>query len=95
MLTALLNAGILFPPQKYGIINVTTNSMMTNYGPSHPKISLPRYGSDHPQDVVPKHKQDAIRQWMKDFLPELAEREWSETRLCWSVAPFLYNDNAL
>lgn len=78
-----LSTGILFPPQRDGIMKVTANSFYTNYAPSHPNISVPRYTSDNPKDGVPRPTIAAIREWMREFVPELADREFCETKFCW------------
>lgn len=56
---------------------------VTNYAKSHSGISLPRYRSDNPQDGVPAEIEARLRKWMESFVPELAHREWFETRICW------------
>jgi sarcosine oxidase/L-pipecolate oxidase len=46
-------------------------------------VSLPRYRSENKGDGVPEPIERKMRNWLKECLPELAEREWFETRLCW------------
>jgi sarcosine oxidase/L-pipecolate oxidase len=58
---------------------------VTNYAPSHAEMSLPRYRSDNPTDGIPEKVETHLRNWMKEFVPELADREWVETRICWYV----------
>ena len=59
---------------------------VTNYAPSHSQMSLPRYRSDNPTDGIPAKVEAQLRNWMKEFVPELADREWAETRICWYVS---------
>ncbi|KAJ3534250.1 hypothetical protein NM208_g7612 [Fusarium decemcellulare] len=62
------------------------SSFVTNYTPSHPHLSLPRYKAENPGDGIPGRKAVTFRRWMKEFVPDIAEREWTETKLCWYVA---------
>lgn len=82
-ITSHLEGGILFPPQKNGIIKVTANSFVTNFATSHPSISTPCYSSRNPNDGVPKDIVAGIRAWLKGFIPEFAEREFCASKFCW------------
>ncbi|KAI6873104.1 hypothetical protein KC343_g1408 [Hortaea werneckii] len=78
--------GIMFPPQKDGIIKIGAVQFVTNCDPKHKgSPSLPRYRCDHPHDTVPKPVEDRIRAWVRQLTPELAERLWFETRICWDA----------
>lgn len=78
-----LEGGLIFPPQEDGIMKVATIHFVTNYAPAHPSVSLPRYRSDNPTDGVPKLIEDKVRNFVRDVIPELADRTWDETRICW------------
>ena len=75
--------GIVFPPQEDGIIKIGAVHFVTNYHKSHPDVSLPRYRSDNTKDGIPKPIETQLRTWLKEILPDLADREWFETRICW------------
>ena len=77
--------GIIVPPQEDNIMKVGAVHFVTNY--TKPKaaggISLPRYRTDNPSDTVPAKIETRLRNWLKEFLPDLADREWTTTRICW------------
>jgi sarcosine oxidase / L-pipecolate oxidase len=70
---------------KVGAIHFVTNFAESNRG-----VSLPRYRSDNPNDGVPAKMEARLRKWMTEFVPELADREWFETRICWYVCRYLF-----
>ncbi|KAJ5578531.1 uncharacterized protein N7459_007495 [Penicillium hispanicum] len=78
-----LEGGILFPPQEDGIMKIGAIHFVTNYAKSLNGASLPRYRSDNPQDGIPAAIEARLRKWMTECVPELAQREWVETRICW------------
>ncbi|CAI7624668.1 unnamed protein product [Penicillium glandicola] len=78
-----LEGGILFPPQEDGIMKIGAIHFVTNYAKSFDGLSLPRYRSDNPQDGIPAEIETRLRKWMEECVPELAHREWVETRICW------------
>ncbi|KAJ5814003.1 uncharacterized protein N7503_000753 [Penicillium pulvis] len=78
-----LEGGILFPPQEDGIMKIGAIHFVTNYAKSFNGSSLPRYRSDNPQDGIPAEIEARLRKWMAGCVPELASREWIETRICW------------
>lgn len=80
-IVAHLEGGLIFPPQEDGILKIGAMDFVTNFAGRD--VSLPRYGSDHRGDGVPKPIEDKMRKWLSECLPELADREWFETRLCW------------
>ncbi|KAH8901765.1 sarcosine oxidase [Thozetella sp. PMI_491] len=78
--------GIIFPPNKDGIVKVATVRFVTNKkNRIAPGLSLPRYRSDNPSDGIPKVIEKEIRDWVRKFVPELADRPWFETRICWDT----------
>ncbi|KAJ5616272.1 hypothetical protein N7537_001386 [Penicillium hordei] len=78
-----LEGGILFPPQEDGIMKIGAIHFVTNYAKSFNGFSLPRYRSDNPEDGIPAEIEAHLRKWMAGCVPELASREWIETRICW------------
>lgn len=81
-----LEGGLIFPPQEDGILKVGAQHFLTNYASSD--VSLPRYRSYNQSDEalgVPAPIDKHLRRFIGEFLPELAEREWSETRICWDA----------
>lgn len=83
-IVAHFEGGLLFPPQEDGILKVGAEHFLTNYGSS--AVSLPRYRSDHAIDDtlgIPSPVEKHLRRFLREFVPELAERKWSQTRICW------------
>ena len=80
-LLAHLEGGLLFPPNEDGITKFSAMEFVTNYAGTD--LSLPRHRSDWPSDGVPKVIETRMRDWLRDCIPNLADREWFETRLCW------------
>lgn len=77
------NPGIMFPPQEDGLIKLGAVNFVTNYHRSHPTISLPRYRTDNPKDGIPEPIETQFRNWLRGIAPELADRAWIDTRICW------------
>lgn len=73
--------GLVFPPQEDGIMKISAMHFLTNYDGS--SVSLPRYRADNELDGIPAVLEAQLRKYMTSFLPELADRKWFETRLCW------------
>ncbi|RDW77632.1 putative fructosyl amino acid oxidase [Coleophoma cylindrospora] len=82
-----LEQGMMFPPTPDGIVKFAAVEFFTNKGKhsSIPGLSLPRYRSDHPQDTIPAAYERKIRNFVKELVPELANRPWVETRICWDA----------
>lgn len=83
-IVAHFEGGLLFPPQEDGILKVGAEHFLTNYASSD--VSLPRYRSDNTSDGtlgIPAPVDTHLRRFLSDFVPELADREWSQTRICW------------
>jgi sarcosine oxidase / L-pipecolate oxidase len=78
-----LEGGLVFPPQKDGLFKIGACHFVTNFAGRN--VSLPRYRSDNPTDGIPKPIETILRNWMREFVPELADREWCETRICWDA----------
>lgn len=83
-IVAHLEGGLIFPPQEDGILKIGAEHFLTNFGSSD--VSLPRYRSDNTSDAalgIPAPVDKHLRRFLSEFLPELAEREWCSTRICW------------
>ncbi|KAF2703698.1 fructosyl amino acid oxidase [Pleomassaria siparia CBS 279.74] len=80
---AHLEGGLLFPPQEDGILKFGAMAFVTNF--EGKDLSLPRYRSDNKEDGVPKPIETQMRNWLRECMPELADRDWFETRLCWDA----------
>ncbi|TPX13080.1 uncharacterized protein E0L32_006506 [Thyridium curvatum] len=78
--------GILFPPNRDGIVKVATVNFVTNHeSQKAPGLSLPRFRQDNPRDDIPRKIEGEIRSWLREFVPDLADRPWAETRICWDT----------
>lgn len=76
--------GMVFPPNKDGIMKFAAVEFFTNKANGIvPGVSLPRYRSDNPKDDIPKPYEIKIRNLLRELVPELADRKWSFTRICW------------
>lgn len=76
--------GILFPPDENGLLKLCSCRFITNYYNSHvPGASLGHSHEDHAEDGVPRQIESEMREFVRDMLPELADREWTSTRMCW------------
>ncbi|KAJ4421733.1 hypothetical protein N0V82_003577 [Gnomoniopsis sp. IMI 355080] len=81
-----LEGGLVFPPQEDNIIKIGADHFLTNFASSG--VSLPRYRSYNPSDEalgIPAPVEKHLRRFLGEILPELAEREWSDTRICWDA----------
>ncbi|KAL4781947.1 fructosyl amino acid oxidase [Aspergillus varians] len=85
-LIADIEEGCIFPPDENNIIKIASVHFVTNSKMSRiPGISLPRFREDNPGDGVPDAIQKRLRNWVRNVMPGLAERPWSETRICWEA----------
>ncbi|KAK7423739.1 hypothetical protein QQX98_000929 [Neonectria punicea] len=76
--------GILFPPDEHGLIKLCSVRLVTNYNDhEHPGASVLHSAGDFPYDGCPEELDAEIRQFLRDTLPELADRPFVHTRLCW------------
>lgn len=76
--------GIIFPPDENGLIKLCSVRLVTNYK-NHdvPGASILHSVGDYPDDGCPKELEDEIRQFVREMIPELADRPFVTTRLCW------------
>ncbi|KAK4494902.1 hypothetical protein PRZ48_014258 [Zasmidium cellare] len=76
--------GILFPPDEDGLLKICSCRFITNYYNSHVRgASLGHSHEDFPEDGVPRQIEEEMREFVRDMIPELADREWVSTRMCW------------
>ena len=77
--------GMLFPPNKDGIMKLCSCRYVTNFvGGSS---SVGRSSIDYPDDGIPDQIDQELRGFLKDVLPELSQRPWQLTRMCWYGSP--------
>ncbi|KAM5345225.1 hypothetical protein ACJ41O_011087 [Fusarium nematophilum] len=76
--------GIIFPPDENGLIKLCSVRLVTNYK-NHdvPGSSILHSVGDYPYDGCPKELEDEMRQFVREMIPELADRPFVTTRLCW------------
>lgn len=87
-----LRLGILFPPDENGLIKICSVRLVTNFG-THAvaNSSILHSVGDFPHDGSPAELEEEMRQFVRDAAPELADRPFVSTRLCWLVkAHFLF-----
>lgn len=78
--------GIMFPPQQDRIIKLGAVQFVTSRNPAcKGSPSLPRYRCDNPGDDIPKPVEEQMREWVRQITPQLADRLWFETRICWDA----------
>lgn len=78
------NAGIIFPPDENGLIKLCSCRVVTNYkNRSVPGASIVHSLGDYPYDGCPKQIEDEMRTFIREMLPELADRPFLSTKLCW------------
>jgi len=76
--------GILFPPDENHLLKICSCRFITNYVNSHISgASLGHSHVDFPDDGVPRQIEEEMREFVRDMIPELADREWVSTRMCW------------
>ncbi|KAL1922456.1 uncharacterized protein VTP21DRAFT_9995 [Calcarisporiella thermophila] len=51
-------------------------------------VSIPRTSIDHPADTIPSEALARARDFLRSFLPELAELEITKAKLCWYCDSF-------
>lgn len=76
--------GLIFPPDENGLIKLCSSRFVTNYKNKFlPGVSLLRSMGDYPSDGCPKQIEDEMRTFIGQVLPELADRPFLSTKLCW------------
>lgn len=76
--------GIIFPPDENGLIKLCSCRCLTNYKNKFvPGASLLHSLGDYPYDGCPKEIEDEMRTFVREMIPELADRPFISTKLCW------------
>lgn len=74
----------MFPPDENGLLKLCSCRFITNYYNSHVEgASLGHSHEDFPEDGTPRQIEEEMREFVRDQVPELADREWISTRMCW------------
>lgn len=63
-----------------GILNTTT---LTDQDGNSRNLSVPRTSVTHGNQQIPKEGEEFLREGLRVYLPELADRAFSNTRVCW------------
>lgn len=79
-----LEQGIIFPPTKDGLVKLISCRAITNYkNKALPGTSILHSLGDYPYDGCPKEIENEVRSFVRDTVPELADRPFISTKLCW------------
>ncbi|KAJ3547390.1 hypothetical protein NM208_g1542 [Fusarium decemcellulare] len=79
-----LEQGIIFPPAEDGLVKLISCRAITNYkNKILPGTSILHSTGDYPFDGCPEEIEDEIRSFVRDTVPELADRPFVSTKLCW------------
>ena len=76
-------------PNEDNIVKFAVNELgVTNYPNPQEKISTPRTILSHGEDGlrIPKSKIKEMRQHLRGLFPDLAERPFASTRMCWWIS---------
>ncbi|PGH05602.1 hypothetical protein AJ79_06769 [Helicocarpus griseus UAMH5409] len=83
-----LEFGYLFPPQKNGVLKLAHGHFVVNTK-TDPETglttSIPHTFVESPKDGLPLEIEAAMRRDLKRVLPELADRPFCYTRICWDA----------
>ncbi|KAH8820215.1 sarcosine oxidase [Xylogone sp. PMI_703] len=78
--------GMIFPPNEAGVLKICSCRYVTNYSnPLVPGVSIGRSYMDFPMDRIPRRIEEELRDFLRDTLPNLADRQWEWTRMCWDA----------
>lgn len=83
-----LELGYFFPPQKDGIFKLAHSQFVVNTTTDSEtgiSTSRPHTFVEHPEDDLPSAIEATMRRNLRRVLPELADRPFSFTRLCWDA----------
>ncbi|CAH0046680.1 unnamed protein product [Clonostachys solani] len=79
-----LEQGIIFPPVQDGLIKLISCRAITNYkNKILPGASVLHSTGDYPFDGCPREIEHEVRSFVRDTVPELANRPFISTKLCW------------
>lgn len=75
---------IIFPPDENGLIKLCSCRNITNFkNKTVPGSSITHSLGDYPYDGCPKEIEDEIRSFVREIIPELADRPLYHSKLCW------------
>ncbi|GME28212.1 fructosyl amino acid oxidase [Neofusicoccum parvum] len=82
-----LELGYFFPPVVGGVFKLAHSQFLTNTQTTKDGIttSVPRTFREHPEDDLPLEIEAEMRQNLRRVFPELADRPFCFTRLCWDA----------
>lgn len=83
-----LELGYFFPPVENGVFKMAHSQFITNTrrdAHSGIRTSIPHTFQAHPSDDLPLEIEQTMRTNLRRVLPELADRPFSYTRLCWDA----------
>ncbi|KAK2806203.1 hypothetical protein FQN50_005926 [Emmonsiellopsis sp. PD_5] len=83
-----LELGYFFPPQKDGTFKMAHSIFITNTSTDPDTgltTSIPHTFTQSPKDDLPLEIEATMRRNLKRVLPELADRPFSFTRICWDA----------
>lgn len=60
-----------------------TQDVIDKEGKNSRRISVPRTSLTHGSQQIPKEGEDALREGLRMYLPDLADKKFSNTRVCW------------
>ncbi|KAI3555051.1 hypothetical protein CABS01_11539 [Colletotrichum abscissum] len=76
--------GIIFPPDENGLIKLCSCRCLTNYRNRYvPGASILHSLGDYPDDGCPKEVEDEMRTFVREIIPELADRPFISSKMCW------------
>ena len=74
----------MFPPDEHGMMKIVSNRGITNYAYSSVKGASVTLGfQDHPHDGIPVEMEKQVRDFLREVLPEMADKAFFTTRMCW------------
>ncbi|KAH9886133.1 FAD dependent oxidoreductase [Xylariomycetidae sp. FL2044] len=77
---------IIFPPDESGLIKLCSCRPTTNFKNKFvPGASITHSLGDYPYDGCPKEIEAEIRTFVREMLPELADRPFVHTKMCWDA----------
>lgn len=79
-----MSPGIIFPPDENRLLKVCSCRFLVNYKNSQiPGASIGVSHGDRPHDGIPQEIDKELRSFLHDMAPELANKPWVTTRMCW------------
>lgn len=76
--------GIIFPPDHNRLVKLCSCRFLVNYKNSQlPGASIGVSHGDRPHDGIPQEIDKELRDFLRDMAPDLADKPWVTTRMCW------------